>query len=87
MKGIKLLLIIGAVLLLLMLLRRKSQKDGFLDNLYGQGETSCKEMCTEQHPEAARMDLDGDNDIADRVMGQCIQECQRSRSKGCSTCS
>ena len=53
----------------------KTQKDGFQDNLYGQGSTSCTEKCTEQHPEAARMDLDGDNDIADEVMGECMKQC------------
>lgn len=54
-----------------------SNKEGFQDNLYGQGKTTCKEKCTEIHPEAARMDLDADNDIADEVMGECMKQCEQ----------
>lgn len=61
-----------------------SNREHFQDDLYGQGSTSCKEICTEQHPQAARMDLDADNSIADQVMGQCMKECRQA--KGCSTC-
>jgi len=59
-------------------------KENFQDNLYGQGNTSCLEICTENHPEAARMDLDGDNDVADYVMSNCLKECKQAKS--CSTC-
>jgi len=59
-------------------------RENFQDDLYGQGKTTCKEICTEMHPEAARMDLDADNSIADEVMGQCMKECRQA--KGCQTC-
>lgn len=61
-----------------------SNRENFQDNLYGQGSTSCEEVCTNLHPEAARMDLDADNSIADHVMGECLKECKASR--GCTTC-
>lgn len=60
----------------------QTQNEGFRDNLYGDGSTSCREACTEQHPEAARMDLDADNDIADEVMGQCMKQC----AQACPSC-
>ncbi len=46
---------------------------------------SCKQQCTDMHPEAARMDLDADNSVADEVMGKCMQECQSQQSV-CSSC-
>ena len=71
-----------AAIVFLIISYMQTQKDGFQDNLYGEGSDSCKEKCTEQHPEAARMDLDGDNDIADQVMGQCMKQC----SQECPAC-
>lgn len=84
MKGKTILILLFLAALVFLIVSYLNRKEGFQDNLYGQGKDSCKEICTEQHPEAARMDLDGDNDIADHVMGQCIQECQRAQ--GCTTC-
>lgn len=76
-KTILTILFLAAVAFLIISYLQK-QNEGFQDNLYGDGSTSCKEQCTEQHPEAARMDLDADNDIADEVMGQCMKQCAQA---------
>lgn len=79
-KTILTLLFLAAVIYLIFSYMQM-QKDGFQDNLYGEGKTTCKEQCSEQHPEAARMDLDGDNDIADEVMGECMKQCSQTCPK------
>jgi hypothetical protein len=75
-------LIFLAAVIFLVVSYANPQKEDFQDNLYGQGLNNCREKCTEQHPEAARMSLDGDNDIADEVMGQCVKQC----SSQCPSC-
>lgn len=83
------ILYILIVVLVIYLLCSKSKNEGFVSDLYGDEIDTCKEDCTAMHPEAARMDLDADNSIADFTMSQCIKECRAAsgkKSRGCSSC-
>lgn len=80
------LVIIVLIVFLIGLWCMSVKKENFYDNLYGDGDRSCQEYCTEMHPNAARMDLDEDNDIADTVMSQCLAQCRQLRGGGNAKC-
>jgi hypothetical protein len=71
---ILLFLVLGVVYILFI----RKNKDGFANV----ANMSCRKQCSIEHPEAARMYMDADNDIASTVMNNCMSQCR----KQCGSC-
>ncbi len=79
------LVLIAAIAFLVVTFLSSPVKDNFV-GMYSQAQRGCKEQCIDMHPEAARMDLDADNSIADTVMAECMAECEGLPRKPCASC-
>jgi hypothetical protein len=79
------LILVAAIAFLIVTYMSSPKKDNFV-GLYGSGKRGCREMCMDAHPEAARMDMDGDNSIAEKEMGDCIAQCEGQAPRGCASC-
>jgi hypothetical protein len=72
---LKLLILIVAVAVIIYMCTCPGKfKEGFEST-----SQSCKQVCFERHPDAARMYADADNDIAMTTIDKCVAKCQSVR--------
>lgn len=73
---LKLLILIATAVIIYMCMSSGKFKEGFKSTLQ-----SCKQVCFERHPDAARMYADADNDVAMTTIDKCVSHCESVRGE------